>query len=308
MNRLLERILTRLAHQIVRKTMIYSQKKSEVELLAIGKLLSNQQLEINSTKISDFEFKIFSEHGDDGIIQFLVRNVDFKNQTFIEFGVENYFESTTRFLLMTNNWSGFILDGSQKNVDYIKNQIWYWKYDLRAECAFITKENINSLLKAADFKDLGILHIDIDGNDYHILEEIDLTDLNPSLIISEYNSVFGSERSISIPYVADFDRTKAHHSNLYFGASLTAINSLCNQRGYSLIASNSAGNNAYFLRNDLLNDKVREKTIEEVFVISKFKESRNINGELTYIRGTERLELIRGLPVINTISATIEEL
>ena len=64
-------------------------------------------------------------------------------------------------------------------------------------------------------------------------------------MITEYNSVFGSERAISIPYKEDFVRGRNGISNLYYGASLAALNFAANQKGYSLIGCNSNGNNAF---------------------------------------------------------------
>ena len=45
--------------------------KNMIELLAIGSMLSKQQYSMNSTNINAYEFKIFSQFGDDGIIQYL---------------------------------------------------------------------------------------------------------------------------------------------------------------------------------------------------------------------------------------------
>ena len=45
--------------------------KNMIELLAIGSMLSKQQYSMNFTNINDYEFKIFSQFGDDGIIQYL---------------------------------------------------------------------------------------------------------------------------------------------------------------------------------------------------------------------------------------------
>jgi hypothetical protein len=57
--------------------------------------------ERRSTKnIRDYEFKVFSQWGEDGIIQYLTINIEIKNKTFIEFGVEDFFESNCRFLLI----------------------------------------------------------------------------------------------------------------------------------------------------------------------------------------------------------------
>ena len=112
------------------KSKITSFFNDEAELLATGRLLSNQQYNLEFKNIKDYEFKIFSQFGDDGIIQYLIKNLDIKNKTFIEFGVEDYMESNTRFLMMNDNWSGFIIDGSKDSINSIKNTNWYWKYDL----------------------------------------------------------------------------------------------------------------------------------------------------------------------------------
>jgi hypothetical protein len=263
---------------------------------------------MNSNNINDYEFKIFSQFGDDGIIQYLIKNVAIENDVFIEFGVENYLESNTRFLLMNNNWSGFVMDGSEKVMNSLNNQSWYWKYCLTHKAAFIDKENINDLLSTTGFSNIGLLHIDLDGNDYHILTEIELSKLNPSIIIMEYNSVFGSERAITVPYHKDFIRTKAHYSNLFFGASLSALNFAATKKGYSLVGCNLAGNNAYFVRKDLLNEKVIEFSVKIAYKESKFRESRNPDYSLSFLAGKERLEIIKGLEVINVESNEKEKL
>lgn len=281
---------------------------NETALLAIGAMLSKQQMSMKSNNINDYEFKIFSQFGDDGIIQYLIKNVEIKNNNFIEFGVENFLESNTRFLMMNDNWSGFVMDGSEEAMNSLKNQSWYWKYDLTHKAVFINKVNINELLKSTGFSNIGLLHIDLDGNDYHIFDEIDLSTLNPSIIIAEYNSVFGKDRLITIPYKNNFVRTKSHFSNLFFGASLSALNYIAIKKGYSLIGCNLAGNNAYFVRKDLLNDKIIELTTNKAYKESKFRESRNKDYSLSYIAGKDRIEKIKGLEVLNVKTNQLEKL
>ena len=287
---------------------ILNNAKNEIELLAIGKMLSNQQYLMESRNINDYEFKIFSQFGDDGIIQYLIKNISIENEVFVEFGVENYLESNTRFLMMNNNWAGFVMDGSEDAMQSLKNQSWYWRYSLTHKAVFIDKDNINELLANTGFSNIGLLNIDLDGNDYHILTEIDLSRLNPSILIVEYNSVFGKDRPITIPYDEAFIRTNAHYSNLYYGASLSALNYAALKKGYSLIGCNLAGNNAYFVKNSLLNDKVKELSVEEAFKESKFRESRNKDYSLSYLAGKERLEMIKGLEVINVMTNEMEKL
>lgn len=280
----------------------------ETQFLQTGRLLAEAVKHKGEiTSLSEVEFKVFSQWGDDGIIQWLIHNLDIPNKTFIEFGVENYRESNTRFLMMNDNWSGMVIDGSALNIKQIVESEYFWKYELFAKAAFIDKENINLLLSECKFnEEVGILHIDLDGNDYWIWKEI--TTIKPILVILEYNSVFGIEKSITIPYEKSFRRTEAHHSNLYFGASLRALHELSMQKGYAFIGCNSAGNNSYFVRKDRLNPKIKEISLEHGYVPSKLRESRDQNGKLTYLMGSERLAAIKGMPIYNTITEKIEAL
>lgn len=281
---------------------------NDIILLALGKLLVNQQRTINSTNINDYEFKIFSQFGDDGIIQYLIHTLNINHNCFIEFGVEDYSESNTRFLLMNNNWSGFVIDGSIDNINRLTNSDYFWRYDLQATAEFITAENINTIINKSGMSDIGILSIDIDGNDFFVLKAIDLSKINPDILILEYNSVFGSKRKITIPYDPTFQRTEKHYSNLYWGASLPALDQLAKEKGYGLIGSNLAGNNAYFLRKDLLNNVFSQKSADSVWKDSNFRESRNKDNTLSYLRKEQRLELIKGLPVLNIETGLIEPL
>jgi len=270
--------------------------------LMLGCLLSKQQLSQNAIEnLVDVEFKVFSQFGDDGIIQWLIRKIPNLNHTFIEFGVANYRESNTRFLLMNNNWHGFVMDGSEKNIHEIMNSEYYWKHDLVAKKAFIDAENVNDLISESGFNaEIGLLHIDVDGNDYWIWKAI--SRISPSIVIVEYNCVFDRLGPVTIPYDPAFIRNNAHHSNLYFGTSIAALIHLAGIKDYAFVGCNSAGNNAYFVKNSLLSAAVREMTYEKGFVESKFRESRDINGNLTYVRGDARLPVIRGLPLVNVIT------
>lgn len=274
----------------------YNQKivnRIDIGLLLQGKILIERIKSLNEiNSLKDIEFKIFSQWGEDGIIQYLINKIPIENEVFIEFGVENYIESNTRFLLINNNWSGLVIDGSKENIDYIKNdpEI-YWKYDLSVVQNFITIENINEIIRECNISgDIGLLSIDIDGNDYWVWENIDC--ISPRIIICEYNSVFGEYKDISIPYKSDFYRTHEHYSNLYFGASLKALCRLADSKGYEFIGCNSAGVNAFFVRKDLIKF-LDIKEDGKKFIQSKFRESRNKSGDLTFISGKERLSLIK---------------
>lgn len=247
--------------------------------------------------IQNVEFKVFSQWGEDGIIQYLIHKLPIKNEIFIEFGVENYTESNTRFLLINNNWSGLVLDGSKGNIDYIKNDDIYWRYNINAVEKFITRDNINQTILEQNISgDIGILSVDIDGNDYWVWEKIEC--ISPRIVICEYNSIFGADEDVTIPYDEKFYRTEAHYSNLYYGVSLKAICRLANLKGYDFIGCNSAGNNAFFVRKDLTNYLNIEDT-EKHYIQSKFREGRDENGKLLFISGEDRLKLIKDKLLFN---------
>ena len=249
-----------------------------------------------SSKIIDYEFQVFSQWGEDGIISYLVNNVEIEVNFFVEFGVENYLESNTRFLLKKFNWSGLIIDSSQKNIDYIKKDKIYWQHNINALCEFISRENINNIfLENVSQKNIGLLSIDIDGNDYWVWKAI--TTIDPSIVVIEYNSILGSNKNYTVPYNKNFKRNKAHYSNLYYGASLPALVKLGKEKGYALVTCNSAGNNAFFVKKNLLNDKVKELNIKEAFQERKFRESRDKNNKLTFLNSAEEKELISHLPL-----------
>lgn len=119
------------------------------------------------TDLSQIEFRAFSQFGDDGIIQYLISKLNPEVPFFVEFGVQNYREANTRFLLQNNNWRGLIIDSSQNDINAIKNDWYYWRHSLTALCEYVTKDNINNLLLRSGVQgEIGLLHIDIDGNDY----------------------------------------------------------------------------------------------------------------------------------------------
>lgn len=268
---------------------------------------------INSTRTPDIinniqlaEFRVFSQWGDDGIIQFLVNYLDIDHRVFIEFGIESYQEANTRFLLVNNNWSGLVFDGSQNNIDYLKHDDIYWRYDIKAKTLFITKDNINEAIKAEGISgDIGLLHIDIDGNDYWVWKEISA--VSPVIAIIEYNSVFGATMPWTTPYDKNFQRTKKHYSNLYFGSSLLSLCDLAKKKGYVFVGCNSNGNNAYFVRQDKLK-KLKQLDPKKDYVESKFRESLSPSKCLSFISGQERLKILEGLPIFNTRKEKIEKI
>jgi hypothetical protein len=270
---------------------------------SLGRVEARQTRSTFDGDVIDAEFRVFSQWGEDGIIQALVDAIKPARRIFVEFGVQDYRESNTRFLLIHNNWSGLVIDGGQSNIEFIRNDPIYWQYNLKAECRFITRENINEiLLRSGISGDIGLLSIDIDGNDYWVWQAT--TAIRPAIVVTEYNARFGPDRALSTPYAPDFVRSNAHYSGIYYGASLKAMNLLAEQRGYSLVGCNSAGNNAFFVRKDLMVPPLSEKTVADAFVPSNFREARSRDGNLSFLTADEEKELLASMDLVDISERT----
>ena len=262
----------------------------------LGDLQTNAVARLAANALRSSEFKVFSQFGEDGIIQFLVSRVPIEQAVFVEFGVDDYRESNTRFLLVHDNWRGLIMDAGSSHQDFLAGSGLLWRHHVDAVSAFIDRENINDLLVGAEIEgDIGLLSIDIDGNDYWVLEAIEA--VSPRIVVIEYNSHFGRDAAVTIPYDRGFVRSEAHWSNLYWGASLAAMRQLADRKGYGLVGGNKAGNNAFFVRRDVIGE-IPEVGVPDAYAPSRFRESRSPDGSLSYVSDhSNRLALIADLPV-----------
>jgi len=271
-----------------------------------GRLLvqQSQSREKKSVSLCDVEFKVYSQWGEDGIIQFLLQHVPIDNKTFIEFGVGDFRESNCRFLMEFQDWQGFVVESDVRSVARLKRSRFCWQHDLVVQDVFLTRDNVNDVLISSGFSsDLGLLSIDVDGNDYHFLEA--LTAFQPRILICEFNPVFEPARKWVVPYEASFRRERAHYSRLYWGASLGAMVDLAGRLGYRWAGVGSKGANAFFVRQDLWPTDIEIVTPNLDSVRPRFRESRGRLGGMTLLRGGDRLAALSGMPVVDLESGSI---
>jgi hypothetical protein len=247
----------------------------------------------NIKTLSEVEFRVFSQFGEDGILEWIIqRLVDSSFQvpeTFVDFGVEDYSEANTVFLLRHRNWRGLVIDASDGNIARLRSSDIYWRHDITAISAFVTRENINALISPGFNGEIGVLSIDIDGNDYWVWQAIDC--ISPWIVVCEYNAVLGDVYALTVPYDPNFVRTAAHHSGLYAGCSIAALKKLASTKGYELIGSNGAGNNAFFVR-EAIAGPLTKCIVDLAAKPSHFRESRDRKGAFTHVGGALRRELI----------------
>lgn len=179
----------------------------------------------------EYESKVFSQAGQDGVIEHIFQVIGTTNKYFVEFGAGDGVDiSNTANLRLNKGWTGLLMDSNTS-----------------AECVqkeFITAENIQNLFKRYKVPvSFDYLSIDVDGNDFWIWKAI--TMYWPRLVSVEFNSNFSWEQSLTMPYDPNFkwDGTK------YFGASLAALTKESIRKGYYLV--HIVGNlDAFFVRRD----------------------------------------------------------
>lgn len=265
---------------------------AEREAVLLGQIASRQMSQIERARtLADLEFSVFSQWGEDGIIDWLVSRCEGIPESFVEFGVEDYRESNTRFLLQHRNWRGLVIDASSDHVTSIKGDHLSWRHELIAVCAFITRDNITRIIESAGFSgEIGLLSIDIDGNDYWIWDAIG--NVSPWVVVVEYNANFGDLLPLTIPYQEDFFRTNADPSNLYYGASCQALAHLAAQKGYVMLGSNRIGSNLFFARADRA-ESLLERLLDTSPRACRVREGRGPSGQLSLTSGLDRTALLK---------------
>lgn len=195
-------------------------------------------------KINQFERRIYSQNGEDGLIQYIFHHIDTTNQYVVEIGAGDGKENNTRNLKRLG-WHCIQIDGQE--APGIKSH-------------FITAENVQPILKKYRVpKAFDLLSIDIDGNDYWVWKAI--TDYNPRVVVIEYNASLDPESTLTIPYDPNFN----WDGTTFFGASLGALDKLGRQKGYRLIATNKTGVNAFFVKHDLAEKYFVAKPLKQIY-------------------------------------------
>jgi hypothetical protein len=194
-------------------------------------------------KLIAHRFRLASQNQEDGITAALLAEAGIVTRTFVEIG-SGLSGGNSAFLAREWGWTGLMIDGNVARQEQVGRRF----PGVTAIGAWVTRENINELITVQGFAgEVDLFSLDIDGADYWIWEAT--TACSPRVVILEYNSMFGPDRSVTVPYEAEFDRHDRHTA--YYGASLLALTRLSERKGYRLVAVEPAGINAFYLRKDL---------------------------------------------------------
>ncbi|HEY5653244.1 MAG TPA: hypothetical protein VIR63_02610 [Pontiella sp.] len=204
----------------------------------------------NPKNLIPYGRKMFSQNDEDGIIIEIFKRIGTTNRTFVEFGCGDGMENNSYGLLF-QGWNGLWIDGSTKNINKIRTglQETIASGQLKVLESFITKDNINELISGQiSDKEIDLLSVDIDGNDYFVWDAITCT--KPRVLIMEYNAKFIPP----VHYCMNYDPNHMWDYTDHGGMSLKFIEEKAAAKDYSLVGCSLSGANAFFVRNDLLGD------------------------------------------------------
>ena len=219
------------------------------------KLIKSSNLDL----INQYEFKITSQNNEDGIIDFLSRNILKPNKIFFEIGFD--FHEFNSLNLIKQKWSGTLIDGDIIKCDKLraclKNNFSQEKVLVKNQ--FIDYDNINEvIIKEINLNNFDFFSLDTDGMDYWILQNLNF---NPKIICAEFNPWLGKNKALTVPKKKRFN----YQSDMFYGASIKAFKYLLNKKGYKLVAIESSGNNAFFINQEEFKIQFEELDIEKSF-------------------------------------------
>lgn len=234
-------------------------------------------------KLEKYKKNITSQWGEDGIIEEIFKKIGTKEKFCIEFGAwDGKHLSNVWNLWHENNWSAFLIEGDEKKCKDLEISVSLFP-KVKPYCAYVQKEGENSLDKILNKtfpnKEIDLLSIDIDGNDYYILETLKA---KPRVIIIEYNP--------TIPVHLEL----VQKENQYFGSSALSIYKLATHKGYKLVCITET-NMFFVIENEFSKFQMEEQKLEDIFIAK----------HLTYLMtGYDGTPVLTQIPTYNNILKT----
>ena len=263
--------LKKIIHKFILKILSVTELNSNTQIhqamivnqyALMKKLMTPQEM----PALQDVGFRLYSQFEEDGMLLYIFSVIGISNKRAIELCAGSGETCMASNLIINHGWEALLLDGDEKNVD--RGLRFFSKHKDTSlhppifKKAWLTTENINQLIEENGFDgEVDLLSLDIDGNDYHIMEAI--TVVKPRVIICETQNVVPSHMALTIPYRADFNRFDGPNRD-FFGVSLLAMSKLLKSKGYRLIGASRHGFNAIFVQQDIGEASFPEVTVEAV--------------------------------------------
>ena len=198
--------------------------------------------ETSAPPLREFARDVHSQFGEDGILERIFEVLDgpgapSRPRWCVEFGAwDGVHLSNTRHLIETHRFHGILIEASSlRYADLLRNADGLSRVQpLRAFVEFEGPNRLDELLKSTDCpKQFDLLSIDVDGNDYHIWDSVEI--YRPRIVVIEFNP--------TIPYHVRF--VQPRRRGVAQGSSIRSLVELGERKGYRLAAVTTA--NAIFV-------------------------------------------------------------
>lgn len=258
-----------LQRQASRKSPDAEALHQQLQLLLMQQHQSNaQDGQRAPRRLSEVGFRCYSQFEEDGIILYLLALTGMATRRVVEIGCGAGAENMSTNLILNHGYEGFLFDGSQEKINRARSFFSTKKDCLlappSATSAWITRENVNEVLESAGASgEVDLFSLDIDGVDWHIWNAIEV--LRPRVCVFETQDIIPSDRSLTVPYRADFDfSSQAPIARDFRSVSLLAMTKLSESKGYRLVGGHRHGFNAFYVRSDLVTELLPEADIATI--------------------------------------------
>jgi len=186
------------------------------------------------SRLIDFAKNIYSQFGEDGIIEKIFSIIKPTTKLCVEFGAwDGEYLSNTANLWKNKDWNAVLIEADEERIKSVEQTS-----KVLSICAKIgwdnQKDSVDFILKKNSiFEQIDFMSIDIDGDDYWVFEQLEC---RPNVICIEYNP--------TVPFWIDC----VQEPKQIFGASLAAMNRLAQLKEYFLAAVTDS--NLFFIRNN----------------------------------------------------------
>jgi len=253
-------------------------------------------------RIGDAEWGLSSQNGEDSVLAALSNTLADHHHFFVEIGIGRYEECNSRMLCLAHGWRGVAFDLPEMVRKIDVDGYFRAHHPVKFRGHVVDEHNVAELVRrdVPHAQRIGLLSIDIDGQDYWVLRALleGLDDV-PLAVMVEYNAHFGATDAATVPRDAAAHRFTLSSTGLVFGASLPAFEALLAEHGYELAYVERSGSNALFVQPDVAAGLPRSWQSDRSFKASVVRQARNGTGGIILdASAAEVAALVADCPVV----------
>jgi hypothetical protein len=151
-------------------------------------------------------------------------------RTVVDVGAGNGVRWSNSYALLLTGWKALGIEADSQKYALL-SKVYRKSTRARASHSRAEPDNIASLLQDSGIeRNFGVLCLDIDGNDYWVLDAI-LSSFRPGLVVTEINENIPPPLRFVMKFDPDF-QLRYH----FYGYSIAALEDLCEKHDYGILA------------------------------------------------------------------------